>query len=52
MPYLDEGGVIDINTNVLIEYLEKAFVSVVKDIRKKGMRLIAIRWRIQCIILY
>jgi hypothetical protein len=35
VPYLDEGGVIYINTNVFIEYLEKAFISVVKDFRKK-----------------
>jgi hypothetical protein len=36
VPYLNEGGRIYINTNVFIDYLEKAFVNIIKDFRQKG----------------
>ena len=36
VPYANKNGRVYINTNVFMEYLEKAFINVVKDFRVVG----------------
>jgi hypothetical protein len=36
VPYAEKNGIIYINTNVFIDYLEKAFIQVATDFRKIG----------------